>query len=89
MIFRWDPAKNAQNIEKHEVSFEEAMSVFDDDFATTVPDPDHSEGEFRYLILGLSDQGRMLVISHTDDANGVRLISARLATRREIKQYEN
>lgn len=89
MIFRWDPAKAAQNIEKHEVSFQEAASVFDDDLSTTIPDPDHSEGESRYLILGLSHRGRMLVVSHTEDRVGIRIISARLATRREIKEYEN
>lgn len=88
MFFEWDPDKAAANLEKHGVAFEEAATVFDDPLADTFDDPDHSEGEARFLTFGLSRQGRALVVSHCDRADRVRLIHARLMTRREKNQYE-
>ena len=88
MLFEWDPEKAAANLEKHGVGFEEAATVFDDPLADTFEDPDHSEGEERFLTFGLSRQGRDLVVSHCDRADRVRLIHARLMTRREKKQHE-
>jgi hypothetical protein len=88
VLFEWDPDKASANLEKHGVGFEEAATVFDDPLADTFDDPDHSEDEERFLTFGLSRQGRALVVSHCDRADRVRLIHARLMTRREKKQYE-
>ena len=87
--FEWDPDKNAENQAKHRVSFEEAATVFSDDAARFMDDPDHSVGEDRYLLLGLSATARILVVSHCFRANDdvIRIISARRATRREQAQY--
>jgi uncharacterized DUF497 family protein len=81
MSFQWDPIKAASNIDKHGISFEEAITVFGDPLAVTILDPDHSVGELRLLTTGLSRSQILLVISHTDRTNEIRLISARLATR--------
>ena len=89
MLFQWDPKKNAQTIAKRGISFEEAATVFDDDLSITFPDPDHSEGEFRFLTIGFSNQERLLMVSHTDRDGAVRIISARLATPHERRQYES
>jgi uncharacterized protein len=89
MKFHWDPAKALSNIEKHGVSFEEAVTVFGDPLAVTIFDPDHSVGEFRLLTTGLSRSQRLLVVSHTERESEVRLITARLATRQERKSYES
>lgn len=88
MEFEWDPAKAAANEQKHRVSFFEASEVFDDDFSSSVRDPDHSLEENRYLIFGLSKRGRYLVVSYTERGNWIRLISAREMTPRERKAYE-
>ena len=88
MKFTWDPTKAAENLEKHGVDFREAATVFDDPLSTTFPDADHSEGEQRFLIIGLSALGRILVVSHTDTGDTIRIISARATTRREKKFYE-
>ena len=88
MQFSWDPKKAASNFRDHGVTFEEASSVFGDALAITFDDPDHSEGESRLLTFGLSEQGRLLVVSHTERRGVVRLISARRATRAERKIYE-
>ena len=88
MFFEWDPDKAAANLEKHGVGFEEAATVFDDRLADTFDDPEHSLGEERFLTFGLATSGRALVVSHCDRADRVRLIHARLMTRREKKQYE-
>ena len=66
MKFTWDPTKASENLEKHGVDFREAATVFDDPLSTTFPDVDHSEGEQRLLIIGMSALGRILVVSHTD-----------------------
>jgi uncharacterized DUF497 family protein len=86
--FEWNPEKATLNLEKHGVSFEEAQTVFDDDLFIVFADPDHSEGENRYLIMGQSTQGRLLVVSYTERSRRVRLISARKANRQERKTYE-
>ena len=88
MEFEWDPDKAARNIAKHGVSFHEAASVFGDPLALTYFDPDHSDDEDRFLTFGESNKGRVLVVSHTDREDRVRIISARRATRRERKTYE-
>ena len=88
MEFQWDPDKALENDRKHEVTFLEAIAVFNDDLSSSVPDPDHSEGEYRYLIFGQSASGRHLVVSYTERDDGIRLISARDMTPRERKAYE-
>ena len=89
MSFEWEPAKAAENIRKHwGVTFEEASTVFDDPFAVTMPDPEHSEGEERYLKLGYSTRQRLLVVSYTERQERTRIISARQATRTERRIYE-
>jgi uncharacterized DUF497 family protein len=89
MQFQWNPDKAGSNLQKHGVSFEEAVTIFGDPLAITISDPDHSVGEFRFLTIGFSRLQRLLVVSHTDRDNQIRLISARLATRKERKSYES
>ena len=86
--FEWDPAKAAGNLKDHKVSFDEASTVFGDPLTMLMSDPDHSEEEERYLLLGVSVQGRLLVVSFAERPPKTRLISAREATRRERRQYE-
>jgi uncharacterized protein len=88
MEFEWDPEKAARNLEKHSVSFQEAATVFGDPLAMTYFDPDHSEDEDRFLTFGHSDAGKLLVVSHTDRDDRIRIISARAMTRKERKQHE-
>jgi uncharacterized DUF497 family protein len=88
MEFGWDPQKAAANRKKHGVSFEEAVTALGDPLALTFDDPDHSIGERRSLTFGLSTDNQLLVISHTSRRTKIRLISARPATRRERKIYE-
>jgi uncharacterized DUF497 family protein len=88
MVIEWDPRKAAANLRKHGVDFHEAGTVLADTLSTTFPDPDHSVDETRYLTIGASAQGRILVVVHTDRADAVRLISARRATARERRFYE-
>ena len=87
--FSWDDLKNSANQKKHRVSFEEAQSVFFDEHAIEYYDPDHSEAEERFLLLGLSYQVRVLVVSYTlrEDETAIRIISARKATKKELKAY--
>lgn len=87
MRFEWDENKAAQNLLKHDVSFEEAMTVFGDPLSDTFNDPDHSTDERRFIIIGISERGRMLIVAHTD-AEAIRIISARAATRGEREFYE-
>lgn len=89
MTFQWNLDKASSNIKKHGVSFEEAVTVFGDPLAITISDPDHSVGEFRFLTTGRSRLQRLLVVSHTEREGEVRLISARLATRQEKRNYES
>jgi len=88
MNFIWDPAKAAANLKKHGVSFDEACSVFLDNLSATGADPDHSLGEERWLTFGLSSTGRLLLVSHTDRSDTIRIISARPCTAAERKLYE-
>ena len=88
MQFEWDEKKAAGNLAKHGVSFEEAATVFGDPLSDTFDDPDHSAEERRFLIIGKSVLGRMLIVAHTDDGEVVRIISAREPTRRERESYE-
>ena len=88
MICEWDPKKAKTNQRKHGVSFAEAASVFLDPLAVTFPDPDHSGEEFREITIGHSARQRVVFLSHRRRGERTRLISARKATRRERKQYE-
>ena len=89
MTFTWDQDKAEANLKKHGVDFREAATVFDDSLSTTFPDEDHSTGEQRFLIIGMSARGRILVVSHTEAAvDTIRIISARAATRHERSFYE-
>jgi uncharacterized protein len=87
--FEWDPRKAAVNERKHGVGFEEAKSVFSDERAKLIDDPDHSEEEDRFVLLGLSGSLRVLVVCHCyrEEGNVIRIISARKATTRESKFY--
>jgi len=86
--FQWDPAKARNNRRKHRVAFEEAASVFGDPLAVTYPDPDHSISEQRFITIGRSSAQRVLLVSHADREESIRIISARRATPREREQYE-
>lgn len=86
--FEWDPEKAATNLEKHGVSFEEAATVFRDPLSLTFPDPDHSIREDRYIIIGQSIVGLILIVAHTERGQTLRIISARKATRNEKAFYE-
>ena len=88
MQFDWDKNKAASNLAKHKVSFEEVATVFGDPLSDTFDDPDHSAEERRFLIIGHSETGRLLFVSHTDDGEIVRIISAREPTRTERESYE-
>jgi uncharacterized protein len=88
MRFEWDEKKAARNLVKHNISFEEAITVFGDPLSDTFPDPDHSLNEHRFIIIGASESGKILVVSHTDDEQIVRIISAREVTYGERKSYE-
>ncbi|ELS34640.1 MULTISPECIES: BrnT family toxin [Pseudanabaena] len=89
MKFDFDPVKATSNLQKHGVSFEEGVTVFSDPLALTINDPVHSEREFRFLTIGMSDRYRLVVVSHTERDGQIRLISVRLATRQERKEYES
>ncbi len=88
--FEWDTAKAVTNIKKHGVSFEEAKSVFFDDFAVQFFDQDNSDTEDRFLMLGMSNETNLLLICHCerDDGNTIRVISARKATKNESENYQ-
>jgi uncharacterized protein len=88
MRFDWDPRKAAANLRKHAVSFEEASTAFADDYSLTGADPDHSVGEERFITFGMSQSGRLLVVSHREQGDTIRIFSARRATRSERKLYE-
>jgi uncharacterized DUF497 family protein len=88
MEFAWDPRKDAANRRKHSVGFREATTVFGDPLATTFPDIDHSISEQRFLTIGASASGRLLVVAHTESDDTIRVISARPVTRGERRFYE-
>ena len=87
-LFEWDRHKAEANLRKHGISFEEAQTVFTDPLSMTLPDPDHSEDEERFIDIGTSDNRRVLVVVYTERGQRIRLISARKATPVERKQYE-
>jgi len=86
--FSWDPAKAASNLKKHGVSFHEAASVLKDPLSTTFPDDEHSSVERRALTIGMSQNGRLVVVAHSERSETIRIISARPTTRRERGFYE-
>jgi len=88
MEFEWDPRKAAANARKHDVTFQEAATVFGDPLAITFEDPDHSVNEKRYITFGLSKQRRPIVVSHADRGEKTRILSARPMTRKERNIYE-
>ena len=88
MEFEWNPGKAARNLKDHKITFEEAATVFSDPLSLTYPDPDHSNDESRFITVGNSIDGKLLLVSHTDRDEKIRIISAREATKRERKFYE-
>ncbi len=88
MEFLWDPRKDAANRRKHGVGFREAATVFGDPLAVTFPDVDHSVSEQRFLSVGASASGRLLVVAHLESGSTIRIISARPVTARERRFYE-
>ena len=88
LLFEWDERKARRNLVKHGVSFDEASTVFGDALGRTIDDPLHSDEEDRFITLGESTEGRMVVVVYVERGDRIRLISARLATRRERRDYE-
>ena len=89
--FEWDPDKARRNLRKHRLSFEEATTAFEDERSVTMPDPTHSVGEERFVLLGRTSRGRIAIVAFTErseDIDAIRLISARLADRGERHDYE-
>ena len=87
LLFEWDEEKATRNEVKHGVSFEEAKTIFNDPFAMTVSDPDHSDDEERWLDIGLSAEGRLLVVWYTERSEKIRIIGSRRATKAEERAY--
>ncbi len=90
--FEWDPAKDRKNRNKHDIAFEESATVFKDSKALSIFDPDHSDGEERWITMGISDKGRLLIVVHTfreesEETVNIRIISSRKAAKRETKAY--
>ena len=88
MRFEWNPGKAEENLRKHGVAFSEAETVFHDSLAVTFEDSDHSVGEHRFLTIGHSSAGRLVVVSHVEDGETIRIISARPASAHERKRHE-
>jgi uncharacterized DUF497 family protein len=88
MEFEWDQEKAQSNLVKHGVSFEEAQTVFDDPLYVDFYDPDHSENENRYIIIGTSSVGNILLVFYTERGDIIRIISARQVTKQELKAYQ-
>ena len=86
--FEWNEEKASANLRRHKVSFDEAATVFSDPFSNTIADPDHSTDEERYIDIGTSDKGRVLVVSYTERGTNIRIISCRKATPTERRRYE-
>ena len=86
--FEWDPRKAAANLRKHGIAFEEAMTAFADPHSITISDPDHSDGEERFVLIGRSAVKRLLIVVPLERGERIRLISARLAASRERRSYE-
>jgi uncharacterized DUF497 family protein len=88
LLFEWDPNKARRNLEIHGVSFDEASTAFKDPLSLTIRDPLHSDEEDRFILIGNSGRDRLLVVVHTERGENIRIISARKATKKERKQYE-
>jgi uncharacterized DUF497 family protein len=88
LTFEWDQNKSEKNVKKHGITFDEAKSVFNDPFAITIDDPDHSNDEYRYIDIGLSSKGSLLVVWYTERNENIRIIGCRKATKYERKIYE-
>ena len=88
LVFEWDWNKEAANRRKHHVGFADASTVFGDPLSITIPDPDHAAGDERFLIIGMSGERKLLVVVHTMRGARIRIISARLATQHERRNYE-
>jgi len=88
LSFEWDEEKSKGNLRKHGVPFNEAKTVFNDPFAMTISDPDHSSQEDRYIDLGMSSQGRILMVWYTERGGSIRIIGSRKATRNQRQDYE-
>jgi uncharacterized protein len=88
MRFEWDREKAEVNLGKHKVSFEEALTIFYDPLAATFDDFDHSEGEHRFITIGYSSKGRLLVVAHVERGATLRIVSARLASAKERNRHE-
>ena len=88
LLFEWDLNKARKNIKSHDVSFDEASTVFSDTLSVTINDPLHSDDEDRFVLIGNSSNNRLLLVVHTERGNKIRIISARKATKNERKQYE-
>ena len=86
--FEWNLKKADENLKKHHVSFQEASTVFGDLLSRTISDHEHSHGESRYITMGLSSAGKLLVVIHTDRGDRIRIISARKAFPKEAREYE-
>ena len=86
--FEWDVAKAKLNLKNHGISFDEATAVFRDTLSVTITDPDHSDSENRFIDIGMSHRGQLLVVSYTERRDRIRIISARLPTPAERKSYE-
>lgn len=88
LVFEWDQNKSDKNEKKHGITFEEAKTVFNDRYAITIDDPDHSDDEYRYIDIGFSSEGRILVVWYTERNENIRIIGSRKAIRTERKAYE-
>jgi len=88
LVFEWDPRKERANVAKHGVTFDEASTVFQDALSVTIGDPLHSEDEERFVLIGHSHRGRLLVLVHTERGDRIRIITARPATAKERRTYE-
>lgn len=88
LTFEWDLRKARSNLAKHGVGFDEATTIFGDPFSLTIPDPEHSSAEERYITMGTAFNAKLIVVVHTDRGDNIRIISARRASRRERKCYE-
>ena len=86
--FEWDPRKARRNLRKHGIDFDEATTIFADTLSITIPDPDHSADEERWVTMGLSNRQRLLVVVHTEEKETIRIISARMTDRVERRKYE-
>jgi uncharacterized DUF497 family protein len=88
LAFEWDSRKARSNLAKHGVGFQEVSTIFGDPLSLTIPDPEHSLSEKRYITVGRAFSGKLLVVVHTERGDNIRIISARRASRRERKFYE-